>query len=77
VKTTWAARYRKVGNSWAVDLPKEVRERLQLRPGDLLLMTLYGDLFMMCRVEPRMVVEKDPIPVAAILGPRPEVPTRG
>lgn len=47
-------------------MPKEVREALMLKPDDLLLMSVYGSLLIMRRVERRDVADVDTLPPAAI-----------
>lgn len=63
---TYAARYCKVGNSQAIIVPKEVREKMGLFPGDLIVMRLFGKLLICRRLDPRDVVEVDTIPADAI-----------
>jgi antitoxin component of MazEF toxin-antitoxin module len=66
VKQCYASRYWKMGGSYGVILPPDVRKQLQLHPGDLVLMRLYGPLLILRRVTADMVVERDTIPTEAL-----------
>ncbi len=63
---TYAARYVKVGNSQAIIVPKEVREKCGLIPGDLVVMRLFGKLLVCRRLDPKDVVEIDQVPTDAL-----------
>ncbi len=63
-----AGRYHIFGNSKAITVPIGVREALRLQPDDLLLMSVWGSLLIMRRVDKRDVVDVDAIPAAAIPG---------
>lgn len=62
----FAARFYKNGGSWGVTLPRDVRERMALRPGDLIIMAMYGNVLVARRAARHMIVERDEIPAGAI-----------
>ncbi len=61
-----AGRYHRFGNSRAIILPKRVREALMLQPEDLMLMSVYGSLLIMRRVDKRDVVDVSTLPTEAL-----------
>ncbi len=65
-RNVYATRYMKIGDSWGMIIPKHLRERLGFRPGDLIVMALYGELVMLRRMQPRDVVELESIPTDAL-----------
>ncbi len=63
-----AGRYHVFGNSKAITVPIGVREAMRLQPDDLLLMSVWGSLLIMRRVDKRDVVDVDSIPATVIPG---------
>jgi AbrB family looped-hinge helix DNA binding protein len=63
---TYAARYVKVGNSQCIIVPKEVREKCGLVPGDLIVMRLLGKILICRRLDPKDVVDVESIPTEAL-----------
>lgn len=59
-------RFWSFGHSKAIITPKEVRDRLGLVKGDLLLGSMYGPLLILRKVRKRDVVDMDSIPADAI-----------
>lgn len=65
---TYASRFWKVGGSWGAIIPKDVRNHLGLKPGDLLLMRLFGPFLIMRRVTPDMVIDRETLPTESLPG---------
>lgn len=65
-KQTYASRYIRVGNSQCIIVPKDVREALGFRPGDLVVMRMFGKVLIARRLAPEDVVEVDSIPADAL-----------
>lgn len=66
MRTTWASRYVKVGNSQCIVVPKEVREKLGAVPGDLIVMRMYGRLLICRKLAPEHVVDVNELPADAL-----------
>ena len=66
MRTTWASRYVKVGNSQCIIVPKEVREQLGAVPGDLIVMRMFGKLLICRKLAPEQVVDVSQIPSDAL-----------
>jgi antitoxin component of MazEF toxin-antitoxin module len=66
VRQVWATRFVKLGGSAAVVLPKEVREKLGVLPGDLIVMRLYGKILIARRLDPTNVIDVSSIPADAL-----------
>ncbi len=63
-----AGRYHVFGGSKAITIPIGVREAMQLKNDDLMLMSVWGSLLIMRRVDKLDVVDVDSIPAKAIPG---------
>lgn len=66
VRETHTGRLRKNGNSHSLTLPPAVRQALNLRPGDLCVMRMFGKVLIVRRLDPSMVIDLDSIPADAI-----------
>lgn len=64
-RTTWAARYSKSGNAHVIIVPREVRETLGLRLGDLIVMRIFGKHLIARRLDPADVIDVNAIPADA------------
>jgi antitoxin component of MazEF toxin-antitoxin module len=65
-RETHTGRVRKNGNSHSLTLPPSVREALNIRPGDLCIMRMFGKVLIVRRLDPSMVIDLDSIPADAI-----------
>lgn len=63
---TWATRCIKQGGSAAVLVPKEVREVMGLRPGDMVVMRLFGKILIARRFDAKDVIDTDQVPADAL-----------
>lgn len=63
---TWATRCIKQGGSAAILIPKEVRETMGLRPGDVVVFRLFGKVVIARRLDPRDVIDIEQIPAEAL-----------
>ncbi len=61
-------RVTKIGNSSAVIIPPEVRDRLRFLRGDLILMSVWGDLLIMRRATRKTILTVEQIPASVIPG---------
>jgi bifunctional DNA-binding transcriptional regulator/antitoxin component of YhaV-PrlF toxin-antitoxin module len=66
MKSTWATRYVKVGNSQCIIVPKEVREKLGAVPGDLIIMRMFGRLLICRKLDPNQIVDVNELPADAL-----------
>ncbi len=64
----------KMGGSYGVLIPPDIRAALGLLPGDGMVMRIYDRMIIMRKVTPEMVVEHERIPTAALPPTRAEKP---
>jgi len=59
VREVYTSRYYKTGNSYAMVLPPDVRERMGLVIGDTLLIRVEGDTILVRKATPDMICSRD------------------
>lgn len=59
MKQVYASRYNRMGGSYAVIVPPDIREALQLKPGDLVCLRVFGRVCFFRRLDANEVIERD------------------
>lgn len=60
-KEIYTSRYIRVGNSFAVTLPPDLRERMHMKLGDVMAMNFEHGVLWMVRLTPEHVISRDTI----------------